>query len=89
MLDFFTGTEVTTKNLNNFIKSINKYKYCHMKSNNSCLPHLYRVNKVSNNHYTLTDYDFKNNKMVVHRTTKSMNKSDLMLCFTCRRIFNY
>ena len=88
MLDFFTGTKVTTKNLNSFIESINKYKYCHIKSNNSYLPRLYRINKLGNNQYRLTDYIFKDNQMVVGKTTKSMDKSELVFCLNCRCIFS-
>lgn len=91
-LDNFTGTEITTKSLYAFLESVNKYKYFHIYPNKDkeyLVPDLYRVNKVNNDQYKLTYYDYKHDKMVPVRTTKPMDKHDLRLAIIEHYMFSY
>ena len=92
MLDNFTGTEITIDSLYDFLKGINKYKYFHIypdKDKEYLLPDLYRVNRVSDDQYKLTFYEFRNNEMVPDGTTKPMDKHDLKLAIIERYMFRY
>lgn len=91
-LDNFTGTEITTESLYDFLEGVNKYKYFHVyydKDKKYIAPDLFRVNRVSNDQYKLTFYDYKHDKMVPVRTTKPMDKHDLKLAIIEHHMFDY
>lgn len=63
MLDNCSGqnlTHATEKQLSDFIKSVNKFRYFHLSQKNNGYNHLYRISK-HNNQYCLVTYalDYK------------------------------